>query len=403
MLRKLFRRAPRIHVIDPSCLHPLGHHVAVNQLIAKWGAKFGFETQVFVNRWCDAKVRTLFDSIPVLRYFPIREAPEDIDALRNSLAQFNDDTLNRLLPYSRDIREGDRVVMHTAHPWAIGGLHSWLAQSGMPKVNISIIFRFAPDYNIKPAARLVITKYFGDVLAQLRSLDPNVGLFADTPGLAEICEKQFGAPFFVIPISVDIAAADKSAPLDMDGPVRFVFAGEARTEKGIDFVPKAAEGLAAHDRHARIILQTCSGASETSRRRLELAPNIEILGQSLHGKSYQDFLLSGTYILTQYDPDQYTLRTSHIFVEALSLGRPVVTSKGSWMEDELARLAPGAGICVDYSAEGLLSGLVAGLEQSGVHLTAARGHMDQVRSRHSAERFFRAVVLHEQSESFPDE
>jgi len=44
-------------------------------------------------------------------------------------------------------------------------------------------------------------------------------------------------------------------------------------------------------------------------------------------------LLAADVVLVPYSSDAYRYRTSGIFAEAVALGKPVITTRGSWMSD----------------------------------------------------------------------
>jgi hypothetical protein len=58
-------------------------------------------------------------------------------------------------------------------------------------------------------------------------------------------------------------------------------------------------------------------------------------------------------ILLPYDPDIYALRTSSVFLEALGLGRLVITTNGTWMAHELGKRSASGLTMQSYTAQAL--------------------------------------------------
>ena len=53
---------------------------------------------------------------------------------------------------------------------------------------------------------------------------------------------------------------------------------------------------------------------------------------------YLSLLAGADAVLVPYQPDIYDVRTSHVFLEAVGAGKPVMITAGTWMDLELARL-----------------------------------------------------------------
>jgi glycosyltransferase involved in cell wall biosynthesis len=70
-------------------------------------------------------------------------------------------------------------------------------------------------------------------------------------------------------------------------------------------------------------------------------PGIHLLHHDLGRREYRDLLGSSDVVLLPYHLDHYTRRTSGVFCEALVAGKPVISTEGSWMSEEILRTGSG--------------------------------------------------------------
>ena len=133
--------------------------------------------------------------------------------------------------------------------------------------------------------------------------------------------------------------------------IRFASLGNARAEKGILEIIQAIEILnAGSDRSDIEFVLQINDPSEDCReavRRLQTsshAPNVTLIGAAMDAGSYEALLASVDVVLVPYWREIYWSRTSGIFLEAVTSGKPVIVTSDTWMSDELQRW--GAGIAI---------------------------------------------------------
>lgn len=128
-------------------------------------------------------------------------------------------------------------------------------------------------------------------------------------------------------------------------PLRVIYIGDARREKGYHAIPGLVEDLwSDYVETGRITFHLQSnfnvpqGEPEAviAREHLELLARrkpgaIELIKQPLTSEQYRDFVLSGDINLLMYDATNYYARSSGILVESLSAGMPVVVPAASWL------------------------------------------------------------------------
>lgn len=143
------------------------------------------------------------------------------------------------------------------------------------------------------------------------------------------------------------------------GPLNVLVPGNARREKGFLEVVEAARVLVSRGDadDFRFTIQ-CHSPDIPCERFLEGAPPespaIEWINRPLGDDEYLCRMAQADLILLPYHLDCYAARTSGIFAEARVAGIPVVTTRGSWAGDRVAREG-GGWLTPERDARGLAS------------------------------------------------
>ena len=135
-----------------------------------------------------------------------------------------------------------------------------------------------------------------------------------------------------------------------------VFTGGLRFEKGSEILAEAISVFAKRHSDTHFIVQAPPVESDQSAANyLSNIQQVELIQENFQDKnSYYSQFCRAHFILMPYDPEIYAHCTSGIFIEALGLGRPVITTDGTWMAHQL-RKWPAAGLTMDsYSDSALL-------------------------------------------------
>jgi glycosyltransferase involved in cell wall biosynthesis len=133
-----------------------------------------------------------------------------------------------------------------------------------------------------------------------------------------------------------------ASPPALSSPVRILYAGEARSDKGFGLLPGIAEELAS-ERDAGSITIVCQStlsefaddAIRAAVQKLKETRGVELIDRFLPSTEYDDLIAGCDLILLPYDADQYRSRLSAIFVDATCAGVPVVVPEGTWMSRQL--------------------------------------------------------------------
>jgi glycosyltransferase involved in cell wall biosynthesis len=122
-----------------------------------------------------------------------------------------------------------------------------------------------------------------------------------------------------------------------------VYLGGWRTEQGVSDLADALIALRGDFAEGRFTATVQARASRADpqaaevQRRLKAAavPGVEIVEEVLSRERFLGALAAADFVVVPYQAEAYRYRTSGIFAEAVALGKPVITTRGSWMAGEL--------------------------------------------------------------------
>ena len=163
----------------------------------------------------------------------------------------------------------------------------------------------------------------------------------DSPILQSGYEAILQQPVTLLPVVVSRHAMDScKRPGD---PPCFACLGSARADKGFPEVLAAIDSLSASPQpiNARFALQSSNPdyRSAVALAGFRSAPeeHVSLVEHPLSEEGYLQLLREADVLLLPYRPETYKERTSGVFCEALSAGKPVIVSAGSLMARQVSR------------------------------------------------------------------
>jgi hypothetical protein len=239
----------------------------------------------------------------------------------------------------------DVVVFLMANLVDVLAAGTWLARMPREKTPaVRMLFHFMP---FQEAQWFTLTDQelrhaYGVGLAQLAEHSGNrLRLFAQSGALAlDLTDAlRWHVRSIGFPVPQRLHGASRPA---LSSPVRILYAGEARADKGFGMLPGIAEELATKRDGGAITIVCQSTLSEfaddairTAVKTLKETTGVELIDRFLPSTEYDDLIAGCDLILLPYDADQYRSRLSAIFVDATCAGVPVVVPEGTWMSRQL--------------------------------------------------------------------
>ncbi len=331
-----------VFVIDHGCYASTSHHFGINIALFNECKKRKIPIRFFYNAKCDAKIKSILHGEAVFQSPIIYDRPENEIFPFDEMSQVNHMFENELDKYITDhILPGDTIIIHTLTCAHLIGLFLWYRRIKDHNINIRIVFRFPANFRTHTHLANLYTQFYHYTIHLWSTLQsPNITFFADSEALAAEYNKINAVPFHYAPLPIDFSHYVDIGDSNVQGNypqsgLHFMFLGETRKEKGVHFLLPAIIQYLKKYSNATFTIQVDSLPSTNIP--IELKANLKFLTGSLVGSEYYSLLSSGDVILVPYDPHEYTLRTSHIFVEAIGFGKPVITTLGSWMDSELQK------------------------------------------------------------------
>jgi hypothetical protein len=216
-----------------------------------------------------------------------------------------------------------------------------------------------------------------------------VVLATETAAMKAEYERFSGLPFRLFPHPASIGQSREAGAA---GPeLTFVSPGFARHEKGSDVLQDAIVELfrATPELPARFILQwlhpfkTPDGLTVSPAGELLQNPRVQVIDRKIESEEYARLLHRSDFVVLPYRPDSYHARVSRVAIEASCMGKPLLVSKDTWLEDHVHQF--GAGLTFRSDS---VSDLIASIREA----TASHSELTrQARSRAADARDYYSV------------
>ncbi len=328
-------------IIDPNLQTVLGHYFEYDAAVARGLRAVGQHPVVLAHRFVDRDIVDRIDAQPTFRH---TIWPDDGRAGRWPTAKANLAFLVDLLRAIRREPRGRHVVCF-AHTFIN---RQFLALAVLPLLLFGrrsyafvYLFRYQAGFYQGRLARLGFRLL--EALARWRS----IRLASDSDRLAADLQHLTGLPVEVLPIPHVPPPDVPRAKADHDHRCHFVSLGNARDEKGILEILDAIRWLRDNNQRdgCRFTLQ-CNDAvpdiaAAITAFRDEHVPDCCLLFNTLPSAAYYEILWQADVVLLPYWSSIYASRTSGVFMEALSAGKPVIASDSTWMAAQLANHGAG--------------------------------------------------------------
>jgi glycosyltransferase involved in cell wall biosynthesis len=377
-------------VVDPNLRDTLGHYLQYDAAVVKGLRAVGAQPILLAHRAVLSGITNVLGAQPAFR--------DDIWTGSGrggpwSTAKANFRFLSDLLHAVRRQHLGPHVVCFVHSfvnrqffalvllPLLLIGRRSW---------GFIYLFRYQADFYHGRLARFSFRLLA--LLARWRS----VRLASDSNRLAADLQALTRLPVELLPIPHVPPFAEPRAA-SHDRRCHFVSLGNARDEKGILEIFAAIRWLRDNDQlqDCRFTLQCNDATPEvtaavTAFRDLNL-PGCRLLFSALATVAYYDLLSQADIVLLPYWRSIYASRTSGVFMDALSAGKPVVVTENTWMADQLARHGAGL-LCGDRDPVVLGRAIMAARERRADLVARATERRAAWTELHNPEALARRIV-----------
>jgi glycosyltransferase involved in cell wall biosynthesis len=320
-----------------------GHHVSYNGFIADSARRAGLDVRILCARDCDADVPGGFCMQRIFRRDWRNDPPPLLSRSRLALdileilakRRFQSDLLKGIPPTK--VGREDIIFAEMLAPRNLVGWLHWLSSfPGGREPALALHLGYAAE---RFGANLEIPRVL-DALKDSNKL-ARVRFVTDSHALKEKYHAILKQPVSHLPLVISRRASECYKPPGR--PPHFACLGNARQEKGFAEVLAAIDILNANGRapDARFTLQSSDpdaiSAAALANFRSSKAKSVSLITRPLDDESYLQLLAKSDVLLLPYHLDKYHDRTSGVFCEAMTSGKPVITTEGSFLGVEVRR------------------------------------------------------------------
>jgi len=250
----------------------------------------------------------------------------------------------------------DTVLFHTSNLVEIIGATHWLGSVKPDRLpSVRLLFHFLPENEaqwLKLTAAEVRHAYVMALALLTERAGDRLRILAQTSALATALERLLHRPVDAMgfPVPSRLRAASRCEP---GSPVRLLYAGEARADKGFGMLPAVADELTQELETGRLTLVCQSMLNEFADEKilrataaLKARPGVELIDRFLPSADYDNLVAGCDLVLLPYDAAQYRSRLSAVFVDATCAGVLPIVPDQTWMSQQLAE---GYGVGTTFS------------------------------------------------------
>jgi len=338
-------------VFDPALQGFDGHHLEIARLI-KSELSAAYNIKFYANLRAATRIVAGLPALPIC-YDSIYPPPGDFQV---NYEQGRTSLIASLRKIDlRDLTPRTIFYMHTLTVYQLGGLAEWfagLSPGHRPKLLLQ--FQFPHEFGVRSEPDWPKALGVAREATNALSSAGNVIFATNSDLLKDKFERELGHTWELLPMPVRWPNHVRVAPLT-SGPV-FGFYGGLRPEKGSRILAEAVSSFLRRYPDAQFIVHAprLPGCDEIAAQQLSHLSQVELIRSDFRDKdAYFSQFCRAHFVLLPYDPAAYALRTSGILIEAIGLGRRVITTDGTWMANQLHK-RPAAGVMMaSYSAQAL--------------------------------------------------
>lgn len=385
------RRRRRFLILDPFLTSPVSHNLNFNLGFRAALESQGWSVTVLTNRYAydgvvkEAKAHRLFASAGYAEFSPF------FDALQRRNGDFYRDI--RLFNFA-SFGEDNVVLVHTITVFELLGLARWyqeLPRNNRPRLIVYIQMGAAFGLNDKDEIAYASEAY--RAAAGALSQIPGVVLCTSSQRLLNLFPAGTIAPhLFPLPISWPTEPASRAD----DRRVVFGYIGGLRRVKGFHLLVDAIAAVLEAVPNADFLIHgpfNPEFAEEISRLR-QMGDRVQMRDRPPSSRDEYYALFSEIdVILNAYDPAQYGEATSMICLEAIGMGRGLITTSGTWAEEIAGRLGAANVTMKNFSSAALVEAIAAYSARCQELTAKAAIAQKEARQHHNVDAFLAATGL----------
>jgi len=342
----------KVVILDPGLIDYYGHHAEFAALL-KSTLQSQYDVRIYANFRARVGLLMRMSAEPVFYddLYPPGNG-QHFDVVYGDMTRTLTAALTKVS--TQDLSPSTHVIMHTATIFQLGSLADWYSALPEPRPKLIILFHRPLEYGVQPASQeLGAIALAREAVAKLAAAG-RIGLASFSRQLSDRISLQLGQFCSVVPLPVQWPDPRRIVLRPLSPT--FGFFGGFRIEKGAALLADVIPIFAESHRDVRFIIHAPQRDVDASAlERLSGVPGVEILRTTFAIKEeYFRQLMRAGCVLLPYHPPSYTMRASGVLPEALGLGRMVITTRGTWLEDQVRSWKGNAFLMDQFTPDSLL-------------------------------------------------
>jgi len=341
----------KVLILDPGLIGYFGHHAELTQIL-KSTLSPRFDVRVYANFRVDGQLALQLGAHPIFyeTIYPPR-SDQDFRSVNTAMTRSLVSGLGQI--DTEDLSPTALAVMHTAMIFQLDALAEWISKLPVDRRPTLVIVFHAPlEFGVRNADWLMAVSHAKRAAGVLKETG-RVQFASVTDRLSSRIADQLGYPCTTLPVPLRWLDVRDAAITPLHPA--FGFFGGLRLEKGAGLLADALPGFAALHKDVRFVIHAPPEESdEAASRSISQAPGVSLLRTTFKDKrDYFKKILSVGCVLLPYDPASYAMRASGVLLEALAFGRMVITTKGTWLEEQVHKWRANSFVMSKFSADEL--------------------------------------------------
>jgi glycosyltransferase involved in cell wall biosynthesis len=325
---------PRFFIIDPQVKDYQGHHFECSQTTAEALQRLGFQPIVLAHK--DFQI-TETRGVQYRPWFRFRQNTGQPNSWRLDLM--------RALKEEK-IGADDHILVHTTHFYELEQLQAMMELTPpevMPNWHMQLVYYYEEFYSYD---RFSISHFFRRLNHQ-PTFAARANFYVDSALLREYLlpyAALANKDIHVLPAPLRHTLPVVERKHGPDDPLRIVFLGEARKEKGYAHLSQAVDYVLKHlppGRKVEFIIQSAfnvpggePGMME-ARTALQSMPQVKCLPEACSTEEFKDLVQSSDIILLPHDPRPFRRRSSGTITDAVGAGKVSVVPERCWLTTQV--------------------------------------------------------------------
>ena len=366
----------RFILIAHGLIDRSGHHYMEARAFKEEATRHGLECTILAHRDVSASIRDELGALPLFRHTPYKRLFQ-----RRCFGQLRDfrfygkhmsRELMSLPPGM--ITSTDVLVSTLTKARDIHGLALWLTQ--LSRVERPFVaMNFMIDDISRPGSEtsdwtlnLKAAMFYRLAFSRLRKIMGRNRFLLSAGGtaFAQTMTRVLGYPVqtFPLPVQHDLPSCETDSVPPGESPF-IVFLGHMQQRKGSDLIGAVILRVLEQYPDCRFLLQA-NPESWEKRWQDEIGPvagaRVHIHRGEMSQDEYQTAMKRANLVLLPYDRAGYTLQTSGVFSEAMTMGKVSIIPDGTWMADMARKQGGGAVLFEKFEAAAIAEAVCGALQ-----------------------------------------